>query len=226
MEIFKYYKRGVGELDTSNFDEIINSGEMEVDRIDDKTFFSLLTLNTYLETEWFGNDVTVTVRGYVANLRGDKDLFPPAVIYQLLTRLKIVCKSIQHESTDKIRTTTITKNTILTDLPKASQWFTAFVGADGSVPKFYPTIDSFATKVREGGKVVSLDYKMPSAHDIRSVVIVDDILGGGATIQMLLDTIKSQGFTGTFHLWVAYNEGIHKPEFLEQFESHFIGNLI
>jgi len=100
------------------------------------------------------------------------------------------------------------------------------VGADSSVPKFFPSIDTYANKVRENGKVVSLDFDMPKKHQIKRVVIVDDLLGGGATVKMLVDKIKESGYKGEVYLWVQYNEGIHKGEFLNQFNGYYIGQDI
>ncbi len=59
-----------------------------------------------------------------------------------------------------------------------------------------------------------------------NIIIIDDILGGGATIQAVHDIIKNNHPEKNIYLWVAYNEGIHSGRFLEQFTGYFIGDEI
>jgi hypothetical protein len=233
VSTFKYYKRGKGELDTSNFPELLQNKYIEIEELDSKAFVSLLAFNHWLDgTDAVelgydhGNFFTVKVYGYIHHMRSDKDLFSPAKLYCLMPNLMFDVRSIQHESTPVIQSAKITQTEVLKDLPMICPWFTTFVGADGSVPKFMPTIEHTANKVRENGKVVSTDFTVDWPKAIKRIVIVDDLLGGGATIQMLVDTIKNQGYKGEVYLWVAYNEGIHKSEFLDQFNGVFIGKTV
>lgn len=221
--MFEYYKRGKGELNTSNFPNIVASGHLLVETLDEKTFMSLMALNEYMKLRKPGAVIKVEVFGYVAHLRGDKDEYPPARLYELLDHMSIECQSIQHESTPVIKSATITKADVMRDLPEATAWFTQLIGADGSVPKFFPEVDGCAQKVRANGKVTEMDFPTPLPCSVKQIVIVDDLLGGGATIQMLVDIIRGSGFTGKIHMWVAYNEGFHKQEFLDQFDSYHIG---
>lgn len=221
---FKYYKRGAGELDTSNFPDIVAAGEVTVGNLDEKTFVSLLALNQFLLPMM--KTVAVKVKGYVAHMRSDKDIYPMSKLYDYLPFLDIEVESIQHESTKKIKSATIDVTKILTDLG-LSYWYTQFIGADSSVHKFFPNVNSEAQKVRENGKVVSMDFDLGSPRPkYHRIVIVDDILGGGATVQMLVDTIRDQGFEGEIYLWIQYDEGIAKPEFYEQFEGVYVGQYI
>ena len=48
MESFQYYKRGEGELNTSNFPAIVKQGRIVIDNLDCKTFFALSCLNQYI----------------------------------------------------------------------------------------------------------------------------------------------------------------------------------
>ena len=220
MENFKYYRRGTGELDTSNFPDLIQQGYVHVETLNEKTFMSLMALNDCDIPKGF----MVIVEGYVAHLRADKDFYSPANLYRKLDRMEILCSSIQHEDTPEIKGAQITTSNICTDLG-ISQWFTTFYGADKSVPKFAPFIVNSADKLRAFGKVVSLDFNAKPPTKGR-VVIVDDLLGGGATIQMLLDKLRNDGYTGEVFLWVAYNEGIHTTSFLDQFNGCFIGDRV
>ena len=226
MAEFKYYKRGAGELDTSNFPDILAAGEVTIKTLDEKTFMSLLALNEYAREADEGQMIRVKILGYVAHLRADKDEYQPARLYELLDHMALHCDSIQHESTEQIRSAMITKQDILRDLPKASSWFAMFVGADGSVPKFFPECDLCALKMRESGKVTDMSFPTLPHTETKQIIIVDDLLGGGATIQKLVDIIRRDGFAGPIHMWVAYNEGFHKQEFLDQFESYHIGELV
>lgn len=226
MPSFKYYKRGAGELDTSNFPDIVDSGFVSVEKIDEKTFMSLLALNEYARAQGDNLTIRAKVSGYVAHMRSDKDEFSPANLYNMLDHLDIRCDNVQHESNDVIKSAQISKSDILYDLTEASPWFTLFVGADGSVPKFFPGVDCCAQKVRTNGKVQSMEFDTSKLTHAKQVIIVDDILGGGATIQMLVDIIRNHGFSGKIHMWVAYNEGFHSAEFLNQFDSHFVGSEV
>ena len=80
--------------------------------------------------------------------------------------------------------------------------------------------------MRENGKVVSLDIELKDIDNYDQIIIVDDILGGGATIQMLIDEIIVYNYSSDIHLWVAYNEDIHSEEFLDQFDSCYLGEEI
>lgn len=232
METFKYYKRGLGELDTSNFPEIVKQGEITVDNLDEKAFMSLLALDNYLfsvnEEFWSFKLFPVYVTGYVHHMRGDKDVFPVSQLYEILDSLEIICNNIQHESTGKIQSAHINSEIVCQNIPELRKFqnFVQFIGADSSVPKFFPGVGTCASKVREKGKVTSLEFTLLKKEWTGAVVIVDDILGGGATIQMLVDEIKKQGYNGPIYMWVAYNEGIHKSEFLEQFAGYYLGKDI
>jgi len=226
MQEFKYYKRGKGELDTSNFPDIRRKGKVMVSNLDEKTYMSLSALQNYLETT---NDiicVTVVVMGYVAHMRSDKDVFATSRLYDKLTRLQFHCRSIQHESTESIKSAVISTASLIKDLPECSMWYTTFIGADGSVPKFCPEIKHTALKVREDGKVTDLEFDTSVVPEECDVVIVDDILGAGATVQKLVNTLKKNNFKDEIHLWVRYNEGIHTQEFLDQFKSYYLGDEI
>lgn len=228
MQTFKYYKRGKGELDTSNFLEIAASGCVFVKTLDEKTFVSLLALNTFIgETSVTpGGKVAVIVDGYVAHLRGDKDVFPVAGLYSLLTHLELVPTSIQHERTDKVSQVFTCRSAILKDLP-AMNGSVGFVGADKSVAKFMAQSTRCANKVREGGKVTSLTLDASGLLDYDNLVIVDDILGGGATIYDVVKKLYEANYNGKLHLWVRYNEGIHNENELRgNFDSHYIGDEI
>jgi len=221
MAAFKYYKRGAGELDTSNFPDILEAGEVEIERLDDKAFVSLFALNDFLLGR---GKITARVSGYVHNLRSDKDFYPVCQIYNRLEQINFAIEGVQHESTDAIKTAIINKNTIIEDLG-LSMLFCYFVGADSSVHKFFPEVDLEASKVREDGKVTSLEVKKSYPEKCR-IIIVDDILGGGATINMLIDEFRLQGFDGEIYMWTAYNEGIHSEDLLRRFSGAYIGGSI
>lgn len=228
MQTLKYYKRGQGELDTSNFPDIVNQGKLIIQNLDEKTFVSLLVLNEYMETQAH-QMITIVVEGYVAHLRGDKDLYPPSILYGMLNNFVIVCNQIQHEVDGgyKLKISSIGLKEIQKSLTDLGWGTRKYIGADSSVPKFCPEITSCATKVREGGKVIKLDYEYLSVYDkYDNLIIVDDILGGGATVQMLVDKLKSHNKNANIHLWTQYNEGIHSELFLNQFKSYYIGDKI
>ena len=230
MEVFKYYKRGKGELDTSNFEEILKQGHITVDKLDSKTFISLLCLNQFY-TDYFGkynpiNKIQVTVGGYIDHLRSDKDVFPVLNIYNILDNMDIVSTAVQHTFNSKVRQyQPLTKGKILDYLYWNKKYKPLFIGADNSVKDFFPGVDLQASKVRENGKVTSItlgDFDL----NTNDIVIVDDILGGGATIAMLFNLMRDKGYTGNIHLWVEYNEGIHSDTFLDCFDKLYIGKLI
>lgn len=229
METFKYYKRGKGELDTSNFPDIMKSGTVLVDNLDEKTFVSLLALNMELSRNSFTNSkVTVYVNGYVAHMRADKDYCDPAELYQYLNCLNIRCMLVQHDSRHGIITNLLSEAQIDSDLNLTTNMYQT-VGADSSVYKFFPDVQCQAHKIREEGKVTDLVFEvewMAHEDDEVDVVIVDDILGGGATVQKLFDIIHKECPNKKIHLWVSYNEGIHTEEFLNQFDSVYIGEEI
>lgn len=228
FETFKYYKRGQGELDTSNFPSILEQGVLHVDTIDSKTFVSLLAFNSWLGLQRnFINKFPVNVSGYVEHLRGDKDLYPVANIYQLLHLLDITCLQIQHESTPKIKSSIITPFMIETQLGLDESKYLQGIGCDASVSKFMVGPLPCAKKVRVNGKVLRVDLSMNSLDpEAAAIVLIDDILGGGATVQMLYDIIRKSHPDLDIYLWVQYNEGIHTDEFLSQFKGYYIGDLI
>lgn len=217
---FKYYKRDKGELDTSNFPEILKAKTIIVDTLDEKTFMSLLALNEYCMDV---AHITVIVTGYIAHLRGDKDVFSVASLYDTLDCLTIVPTGIQHESTHKVQSAKIAASDILRRLELSAA---SYVGADKSVHKFFPGVTIEANKVRTDGKVISTTLDVTGLPMEGNVIIVDDILGGGATIQAVYDIIRGARPLSDIYLWVAYNEGIHNSEFLDQFADTFIGDLI
>lgn len=226
MEQLKYYKRGKGELDTSNFPAILKQGQLTVDVLDEKTFFSLLCFNEYLVRGcgWCGL-FPVMVKGYVHHMRADKDLFDPADLYGMLSSIELHCEKIQHESNGLVQSAQITCADVLKDLD-ICPWFTRVIGADASVPKFMPDVQQCAQKVREGGKVVSVDISPTPTPFIKRIVIVDDILGGGTTVKMLVEKLREQGFKGDIFLWVQYNEGIHPEGFTGMFSGVYLGESI
>jgi hypothetical protein len=229
MKTFNYYKRGKGELNTENFLDLAFQREIHVRQLDSKTFVSLMALQLYKSqsSRCAARKQTVYVEGYVDHMRGDKDKFPVSTIYSYLHSFDIVCLSIQHESTGYIKSDTLTKKEILGDLPTVNTDSVLFIGADSSVPKFFPQVDGFATKVRKDGKVTSLSFDTDLDLDVYDIVIVDDLIGGGATVQMLVDILEDNGFGGDISLWVRYNEGIHKPEFLRSnFNDWYIGDEV
>lgn len=228
MEEFKYYKRGQGELDTSNFPEICRQGMIVVDKLDSKTFVSLLALHHYIgeKPTRCPNRLLVTVRGYVDHLRGDKDEFFVAKLYDLLYNLQFSCHSVQHTSTGTIKTSKLSTYQVVSELRIPPTVTTQLLGCDGSVNDFmYFKIPS-ATKVRENGKVTKLSFAGSFLDTVDHYVLVDDILGGGATVQMFYDFLRAKVPDKPISLWVRYNEGIHPPEFLDQFESYYLGDLI
>ncbi|MBL1421475.1 MAG: phosphoribosyltransferase [Alphaproteobacteria bacterium] len=231
MGMFKYYKRGKGELDTSNFPDLLEERIITIDVLDEKTFMSLLAFKT-----WSGLDgstrheFTVTIRGYVAHLRGDKDEFPVSELYErYLQGFYFKCLQIQHESTGIISSNTISPLEITEQLSDVHYAAPLFIGADGSVNKFFYHEHAAAIKNRTQGKVVSLDLYLKDLGENktnRDFIIVDDILGAGATVKLLVDVIRRAGYTNPIHLWVQYNEGIHSDTFLDQFKSSYIGQEI
>lgn len=230
---FEYYKRGAGELNTSNFPEIYRNGAVDIERLDSRAFMSLMALNEFCaekDGHMFRENTTINVfvHGYVDHLRADKDIFNPASLYQKLKYLNIICLSPQHESTSKVKSATITKGDIIGDLHHCnmSPWFTNFVGADSSVHKFFPDVDWQASKVREDGKVKSVEIPKKPAFTVRRLIIVDDILGGGATVDMLLDALDEAGYKGETYLWFAYNEGIYKKELLDRVDGYYLGKEV
>lgn len=226
MYKFEYYLRGKGELNTSNFGEIVRQGEIRVEQLDEKTFMSLLALNSFISQRCRAEDrVTVKVYGYVSHLRGDKDVFPVGQLYEMLDMLDIICIQVQHESTSKIKSGVIGQEAILYDLGIITPWYTGFLGADESVVKFFPKVNYCAKKVRENGKVVCTEFSYNVNH-LKRIVIVDDILGGGATVVGLVKQLRENGFKGDLYLWTAYNEGIHGQDTLRLFRESYIGTNI
>jgi len=231
MERFKYYKRGQGELDTSNFPALLSG--VTVDKLDEKTFMSLLALQSYHKSIFNQHtninpfNIKVEVLGYVAHLRADKDLFNSAQLYEeYLPIMDFDIKNIQHESTSKIKSSKTSCFEIHIDLKPAGS--TLYIGADKSVSKFCD-VKVCADKIRTYGKVTALylDLTGIDLTEYKSIVIVDDILGGGATIQMVIDALPLPlKVTKNLYLWTAYNEGIHRREFLDQFRGYNIGDLI
>lgn len=224
--MFKYYKRGEGELDTSNFHEILAAGELTIECLDEKTFMSLLALDQFYSRYGdLDSCLIVRVNGYVAHLRADKDVFNSAGLYHLLQNLKIECAKIQHESNGKVKSATIDAHKCYLDLDLACKVYQC-VGADKSVQKFISGFIQCADKQRTDGKVVGLTFDAATLSESCDIIIVDDILGGGATVQMLVDLIREAGLKNNIHLWVQYNEGIHTYEFLNQFDSYYTGDQV
>lgn len=226
METFKYYKRGEGELDTSNFSALCLQSHITVESLDSKTFVSLLSLQMYMQQVCgFHSKIKVVVEGYVEHMRGDKDLFPTSSVYATLNRYEFICLAVQHESTAYVKSALLSKKELSKDVPSFGK--VMYIGADSSVPKFFPSVDAYATKVRTDGKVTSLDFDtnlIPKGT--QSIVIVDDLLGGGATVDMLRELIWSSKFKGYINLWTRYNEGIHAHEFLTKFDNSYIGDEV
>tara|TARA_R110000744_G_scaffold3989_6_gene14710 strand:+ start:1364 stop:2041 length:678 start_codon:yes stop_codon:yes gene_type:complete len=225
MESFKYYKRGQGELDTSNFNTLLEQGSLTVETLDSKTFVSLLAFNSYIDSKTF-TSFNVLVKGYVEHMRGDKDLFSVSSLYLThLPYLNITCAAPQHESTAKIVSAKVEPQEIVSDL-EITPWYTQYVGADSSVCKFFPRVDVQAQKVRLDGKVLSNQLEKPIPQRVNRVVIVDDILGGGATVRMLVESLRKDGFTGEIYLWVRYNEAIHTEDFIDLFKGVYLGDTL
>lgn len=234
MRGFKYYKRGTGELDTSNFPQIAQDGSVGVDTIDDRTLVSMMALNDWVDKRNISvergvpgatriRSIKVVVSGYVAHMRGDKDEYPVAFLYDRMTNLNIHCCGIQHESTAKIRGNMINAQDIMEHFDLTGNPY--FIGADTSVPKFCTGIDQCAVKVREDGKVISSNIDILDLPENETIVIVDDILGAGATVQQVIDQVSSIAPRNLL-LWVAYNEGIHPKGFIKQFDKVYLGDLI
>jgi hypothetical protein len=173
----------------------------------------------------------VYVSGYVAHMRGDKDEYQVAQLYQLLTNrnMKIICDKVQHESSNGIQSEIKYKDDIETDLLELEDYSNTyiFVGADASVPKFMPDVDTFANKVRKDGKVISCELDLSRVDTISNkFIIVDDILGGGATIDMVRDEILKVNPDAEIKIWVEYNEGIHSEDFLNKYNKTYIGDQV
>ena len=226
---FKYYRRGTGELDTSNFPEIVRAGVVAIDHLDSRTLAALQILSDYAWTVPTFKGLRVIVGGYVCHMRGDKDVYDPSVAYEYLKEAGFTFEvlRVQHDSRHGIESGVITKRDVNKDL-HTGNWFTRYLGADSSVHKFFPEVESEARKIRKDGKVtdLELDLTPESLKEVCNVVIVDDILGGGATIQACVDRLRELGYEGKLSLWVEWNEGIHKPEFLEQFTHVYLGRNI
>lgn len=229
---FKYYRRGTGELDTSNFPDLVKAHRIEVHHLDSRTLISLAMFQKYLQDNhldlWYDREeIEVIVDGYVPHMRADKDLFDPSWAYKELG-FTFDVRRVQHDSRNGIVTAKIDKDMLLSFdmLNRKTSYFTRFVGADSSVHKFFPDVDVEAQKIRENGKVVSLDLDLGDVTHLKQVVIVDDILGGGATVKMCVDRIRESGYTGPIFLWTEWNEGIHTPEFLDLFAGYYIGENI
>jgi hypothetical protein len=226
MEKFNYYKRGVGELNSSNFSKIWKQGHLNIETLDAKTFMSLSALSQWGLENRPHTKIGVTVAGYVEHLRGDKDLYPLGKLYNNLTNLGIMCNQIQHDtSIANLHYPTISEDEIIDQLPSVYE-IPILIGADSSVKNFLPCVTLQAEKIRKNGKVTSLKFDTKLIGSSANIVIVDDILGGGATIQMLYNAIRAGGYTNDIHLWVQYNEGIHPDDFLVQFKSTYIGQKI
>lgn len=225
MGEFKYYKRGKGELDTSNFPSIAADGDVIIDNLDEKTFMSLLALNEYLKLN--NLKVELFINGYVHHMRSDKDVYPVYNLYKMLDNISFNrCNKVQHTDSDCIQTDIISKELVESCLPNLKGSI-LFVGADSSVPKFFPDVDIVANKNRSNGKVVSISFDTDNIDNYDHIVIVDDILGGGATVDMLVDIIEDSNKSFlTLNLWVEYNEGIHKKELLDRFDFYDLGQEI
>lgn len=227
MQQFKYYKRGEGELDSSNFQNIYDDGSIILDDLTYRDFMSLCILDEWLNRKERKKFIEVIIKGYVPNLRGDKDLGLPNKIYDKFQWLDFTCMSVQHENTNAIKTALIKIQTITKDFPELGWDTRMFVGADSSVPKFCPEITNYAEKVRFNAKVTHVStYQIDDLSTIANVIIVDDILGGGATVQMLIDNLNERGYKGNYFLWTQYNEAIHSFTFLNQFKSTSLGAII
>jgi len=227
VKTFEYYKRGAGELDSSNFPLLVAQKKIVIEELRERDFVSLLTFNHYLLTKSsYSGKVRIVVKGYVAQLRSDKDYYGPFCLYDLLDRLDITCMAIQHESTDKITTGFIDSYQVVSDLLlsfKATDY--TLIGCDASVHKFFAEDIRCANKIREDGKVTSVELDTPPLK--KQIVLVDDLIGGGATIYQLVDVIRAAGYEGPLHLWVRYNEGIHDDSKLAAiFENVYIGDSI
>lgn len=235
---FKYYRRGTGELDTSNFPELAKAGRVEVHHLDSRTLVALVCLQSYLyknldNLNYCVEDFTVVVDGYVCHMRADKDVFDITEVYEALG-FTFDVRKVQHDSRNGIKSAEIDKWNVLKSIVASnpisttaySYSKTTFVGADNSVHKFFPDVDVEAKKIRKDGKVVSLDLSLGDTSKTEAIVIVDDILGGGATIQMCVDRIRESGYKGDIFLWTEWNEGIHTEDFLKQFAGVYIGENI
>lgn len=231
---FKFYRRGTGELDTSNFHEIAKAGRVEVHHLDSRALVALDCLSDYLYGEYLQNRLgypmdkfVVVVTGYVCHMRADKDTYDPTQIY-ISFGISFDVRKVQHDSRNGIKSAVIHEDMLMsfTFLRGQEPEYTRFVGADSSVHKFFPEVDVEAKKIRKDGKVVSLDLSLGDTSGTEAIVIVDDILGGGATIQMCVDRIKESGYKGDIFLWTEWNEGIHTEDFLKQFAGVYIGENI
>ena len=59
------------------------------------------------------------------------------------------------------------------------------------------------------------------------IVIVDDILGGGATVQMLVDLLSVGPYASLpLCLYTEYDEGIAPHDFYKQFDRYHTGESI
>lgn len=217
---FKYYKLGQGELDTSNFDEIVENGWVSIERLGSKEFVSLLALNQYiLENDYMS--VQCFVQGYVYHMRSDKDLFNVSSLYRkLLPNINFKCRSIQHESNSKIKSGklawfTVYGKSVSTFPELINKDDLLIVNADKSVKKFRNTFPNTKTlecdKVRENGKVISMDVPTHTQTSNMKYIIIDDLIGGGATITMIIAKLLTDYdvYPENIYLWVRYNEGIH-----------------
>lgn len=233
MEKFKYYRRGTGELDTSNFPDILESGRILIDNLDARAFVSLLAFKNYAQNtlnrkhQYF----TLYVRGYVEHLRGDKDEFQVSNLYRdyLRPMFKIVVQQPQHEDTSAIQGGLVFRDTIRKDLRISPRNEIVLIGADSSVERFCPEVDYSFSKVRKNGKVVKVTPPagFPEVFpESSTLVIVDDILGGGATIQQVVDTKSVLEHHGDIGLWVAANEGIHSSKLILHFDKTYIGKTV
>ena len=227
METFNYYKRGKGELNTSNFVTLASQSSIVVYKMDSKTFVSLLALQMFKQQSRIKHCLQpVFVESYVEHMRGDKDVFPASTVYSTLNTFSFTCLAVQHESTGFIKSGFLSKKEVFSDID-VCPLSTTFIGADSSVPRFFPGVDAFAVKEREGGKVLQLQFDTDLIDlNVADIVIVDDLLGGGATVQMLVGILRKEGYKGGISLWVRYNEGIHKDSFLNQFSKAYLGDEV
>lgn len=233
-ETFKFYKRGKGELNTSNFPLILKQGSVDIPVLDAKYYQALALFDEYRYDQYLESDedeytkFKVLIEGYVHHMRADKDLVDPSKMYAELN-YDYICEKVQHDSRNGINTAYRFKEEILKDLfaeDHSGSWYTWFIGADSSVKNFFSEVDISAKKVRRDGKVVALSIGMGDTTNIKRIIIVDDILGGGATVKMLVDNIRDKGYTGPMYLWTEYNEGIHSDELLSEFEHVYIGDTV
>lgn len=205
LKIKKYYS---GEIKTDNMKDFLNKEtHLKIENFNNETLLYLLALDEFLVSRHnLGIKSSVIAHcGYIPYLRDDKDITQISNFISRMQLINFITPLPPHRQISNVTYDSIIFDNIL---KKHYEQGYTLIGGDKSASKYTNLPHIKTDKIRKNGKVKSVKIKDFVPNPTNKYLIFDDILGGGATVQMIINQLPTNS---EIVILVGYSENLYNP---------------